>query len=87
MSTRDEYCRIFEEVAKSRGLALDDGVFEFVVERLRAGQFGLAYYQPRFICDQVVEACKCYNMPPGLTKELAAEALANLYFDIEDGPP
>jgi hypothetical protein len=24
-------------------------------------------------------------MPPSLTIELAAEALANLYFDIEDG--
>jgi hypothetical protein len=54
------------------------------VERLRGGGFGLAYYQPRFICDQVVEACKCFNMPPHLTEELVAEALSNLYFDIED---
>ena len=45
-------------------LTLSDDVFDFVVERLRGGGFGLAYYQPRFICDQVVEACKCFNMPP-----------------------
>jgi hypothetical protein len=32
----------------------------------------------------VVETCKCYNLRPQLTKELASEALANLYFDIED---
>jgi hypothetical protein len=32
----------------------------------------------------VVEACKCFNLPPQLTQDLAAEALANLYFDIED---
>jgi predicted ATPase with chaperone activity len=82
--TRDQYRQIFEEVATSRGLELIDEVFDFVVERLRAGKFGLAYYQPRFICEQVVEACKCYNMPPRLTKALAADALANLYFDIED---
>jgi hypothetical protein len=44
----------------------------------------LAYYQPRFICDQVVEARKCFNLPRQLTQDLAAEALANLYFDIED---
>jgi hypothetical protein len=83
--TRDEYRRIFEGVAGSSALTLTDEVFDFVVDRLRGGGFGLAYYQPRFICDQVVEACKCFNMPPSLTIELAAEALANLYFDIEDG--
>ncbi len=82
--TRAEYRQIFDDVAKSRALTLTDQVFDFVVERLRAGQFGLAYYQPRFICDQVVEACKCFNLPPQLTQELVAEALANLYFDIED---
>ena len=83
--TRDEYRRIFEGVAASRALTLTDEVFDFVVDRLRGGGFGLAYYQPRFVCDQVVEACKCFNMPPSLTRELASEALANLYFDIEDG--
>jgi predicted ATPase with chaperone activity len=82
--TREEYRQIFEGVAKSRALILSDNVFDFVVERLRGGGFGLAYYQPRFICDQVVEACKCFNMPPELTEELVAEALSNLYFDIED---
>ena len=81
--TRDEYRQIFEGVAKSRALTLTDQVFDFVVQTLRTGEFGLAYYQPRFICDQVVEACKCFNMPPQLTVELAIEALTNLYFDIE----
>jgi hypothetical protein len=33
---------------------------------------------------QVVETSRCFNLRPRLTKELAAEALANLYFDIED---
>ncbi|MBV8494331.1 MAG: ATP-binding protein [Alphaproteobacteria bacterium] len=82
--TREEYRQIFDAVAKSRALTLTDDTFDFVVERLRSGGFGLAYYQPRFICDQVVEACKCFNMPPHLTEELVAEALSNLYFDIED---
>jgi hypothetical protein len=47
-------------------------------------RFGLAYYQPRFICDHVIETCKSFKLPPQLTKELAGEALANLYVDIED---
>ena len=64
---------------------MTDEVFDFVVERLMvSAKFGLAYYQPKFICEQVVETCKCYGVRPQLTKEFAAEALANLYFDIED---
>jgi hypothetical protein len=52
--------------------------------RTLVGEFGLAYYQPKFICEQVVEACKCFGLTPVLTRERAHEALSNLYFDIED---
>jgi hypothetical protein len=83
--TRDEYRQIFDIASNAYGVELTNDVFDFVVDRLVANdKFGLAYYQPKFICEQVVEACKCYNLRPQLTKELAAEALANLYFDIED---
>ncbi len=81
--TIDEYHQIFSAVARSYGLILADDVFDFIVERL-IREFGLAYYQPKFICEQVIEACKCFGLPPQLTRERAAEALANLYFDIED---
>ena len=81
----EEYQRIFDRVARAYGLVLSDDVFNFMVERLTGnGEFGLAYYQPKFICDQVVEACKSFGLRPKLTKELAAEALANFYFDIEN---
>jgi hypothetical protein len=81
--TRAEYHQIFSAVAHSYGLNLDDEVFDFVVRTL-VGEFGLAYYQPKFICEQVVEACKCFGLTPVLTRERAHEALSNLYFDIED---
>jgi hypothetical protein len=81
--TRDEYRKIFEAVAKSHGLVLTDEIFEFVVENLR-GKFDLAYYQPGFICEQVVEACKAFNQRPQLGKEMVAEALTNLYFDLQE---
>ncbi|HEX3881410.1 MAG TPA: hypothetical protein VHW66_02010 [Stellaceae bacterium] len=81
--SRDEYHQIFSAVAKHYGLGLPEDVFDFVVKRLDR-QFGLAYYQPKFVCEQVVEACKCYGIPPLLTVDRAREALANLYFDIED---
>jgi len=83
--SREQYRQLFDSVASVYGLQLIDDVFDFVVERLTVnGKFGLAYYQPKFICEQAVEACKCHHLRPQLTKELAAEALANLYFDIED---
>lgn len=81
--SREEYFQIFSAVAKHYGLGLPDDVFDFVVRRLD-NQFGLAYYQPKFVCEQVIEACKCFGIPPQLTVERAGEALANLYFDIED---
>jgi len=78
----EEYHQIFAAVAKSRGLSFDRDVFNHVVKTLT--RFGLAYYQPRFICDHVLETCKSFNMTPQMTKELASEAMANLYVDIED---
>lgn len=80
--SRDEYHQIFVGVARSRGLTFDEGVFDHVVRMLEP--FGLAYYQPRFICDHVLETCKSFKLQPQLTTELASEALANLYVDIED---
>jgi energy-coupling factor transporter ATP-binding protein EcfA2 len=83
--TREEYRRIFEGVARSRGLEVTDEVFDFIVERLTvATKYGLAYYQPKFICEQVVEACKYEGIRPVFTRELAGEALANLYVEIEN---
>jgi energy-coupling factor transporter ATP-binding protein EcfA2 len=81
----EEFRRIFEATAKNRGLALSDEVFGFVIDLLtRRHQFVLAYFQPNFICEQVVQVCKSMGVPPVLTKELAAEALANLYVQLED---
>jgi energy-coupling factor transporter ATP-binding protein EcfA2 len=80
--TVGEYRQIFNAVARSRGLTLEDDVFDYVVKMLTP--FGLAYYQPRFIADHALETCKSFKLPPLLTTELAGEALANLYVDIED---
>ena len=81
--SRAEYHQIFSTVAREYGLTLEDDVFDFVVEQL-VRDFGLAYYQPKFICEQVVGACGL-GLPPHMTIERVSDALANLYFDIEDG--
>jgi hypothetical protein len=80
---RDVYRKVFDAVAKRFRLVLTDAVFDLVVNRLE-GQFGLAYYQPKFICQQVVETCRSFGRPPELTQERALAALSNLYYDIEN---
>lgn len=81
--TRGEYWQIFEAVCRGYGLTLTQPVFDVVVERLEK-RFGLAYYQPKFICQQVAEWCRSFGRPITLTREGALAALANLYYDIEE---
>ena len=80
--TREDFRRIFSAVAKSRGLTFDEDVFDYVVKMLTS--YGLANYQPGFICNHVLETCKSFELTPQITKELAGEAMANLYVDIEE---
>ncbi len=78
-----EYRSIFERAASSYGLTLTDAAFDHVVERLTGqGRYELASFQPRFICDQAAQACRCFRLKPELTPELAAAALENLYVGI-----
>ena len=84
--TRAEFTSLFESETKARGLHMSPPVLEFIVQALGApGGFGLAYFQPKFICDQVMEACRAFDLELRITRELAAEALSNLYLQIEDG--
>ncbi len=81
----DEYCAIFASEARARGLTLEDGVVEHVAALLtQAGDFGLAYFQPKFVCAQVAEMCASFGMERVVTRALAGEALANLYVQIAD---
>ncbi|MEM8917186.1 MAG: hypothetical protein AAGC83_15195, partial [Pseudomonadota bacterium] len=78
--TEDNYRVIFEAVAGKRGVQIQPGVLDYVIEELqvRSGQ-PLACYQPKFIVEQVFAACKFAGEQPVLTRELVAEALTNLF--------
>ena len=57
--TVEDFHRIFVIIAKHSGLELPDDVFEYVVHQLSVkNSFHLAYYQPKFIIDQVLAECK-----------------------------
>jgi energy-coupling factor transporter ATP-binding protein EcfA2 len=82
--SKAEFRLLLEAEAKRHAVSFDDAVFEFIVDVLSvSGRFGLAYFQPKFICAQAAEICRTFGLPPVLTRELAREGLANLYVEIE----
>jgi DNA-binding MarR family transcriptional regulator/energy-coupling factor transporter ATP-binding protein EcfA2 len=79
-----EYRDIFEAFTRKEGLQLTDEIFDYTVNTLTKYGYELAYYQPRFICDQVVAACKYESEPWGITLPRVAQALSNLYVKIAE---
>ncbi len=81
----EEYRAIFAVEAEKRGLTLADGVVDYAASLLtEKGDFGLAYFQPKFVCEQAAEMCQSFGLEMVVTRELAAEALSNLYVQIAD---
>jgi predicted ATPase with chaperone activity len=81
--SRAEYRQIFETVAAQNNLMLSARIFDLVVELLER-RFGLANYQPKFICQQVVDAARSFERTPELTEKTVFAALSNLYYEISD---
>jgi energy-coupling factor transporter ATP-binding protein EcfA2 len=81
--TAAEYRQIFDGCAKAAGLVLSDNMFDLILQRLTV-QYGckLAYYQPVFICDQIVANCKYEGVTPHFTEGAVMSALSNLYVHI-----
>ena len=78
--SREQYSEIFKMVGSSRGLEITDEVLDTVVEELQVNNsFELACYQPKFIVDQIIAACKYQGADPYINKELVVDALKNLY--------
>ncbi len=80
-----EYRAIFAVEAEKRGLTLAEGVVDYAASLLtQKNGFGLAYFQPKFVCEQAAEMCRSFGLAPVVTRELTAEALSNLYVQIAD---
>ena len=78
--SREEYRRIFRLIAQQRGVEMPDDVPSLVIDELQTNNgFQLACYQPRFIVDQVIAACKYLDVPTTFSPELVLDALGNMY--------
>ncbi len=75
-----EFRDIFKIVSKALGLAATDEIIDFVVKALTVNNdFPLASYQPKFIGDQILSACKFEKIAPAFRMDLVVQALNNLF--------
>lgn len=80
----EDYRLTFKQVAESSEFELPDDILSYVIEQLEAREeLHLAYYQPKFITDHVIAACKYLGVPREFTRERVSDALVNLYVHFE----
>jgi len=75
----DLFRRVFDDMAKKRGLELSDEIYQLVVGGVRAAQAPLAYFQPKFIVEQVLASCKFEGVKPQFSADNVKDALTNLF--------
>jgi hypothetical protein len=75
----DVYRKVFEGMARKVGLELTEATFNQVIEVIRENNAPLAYFQPKFIVDQVLASCKFEGIKPQFTTDNVVDALTNLF--------
>ena len=74
-----DFKAIFERVAEGYGLALSEETYRFVVDEITTRHgMELAAYQPKFICEHVINACKFKTQQPAFSEEEVRKALGHL---------
>lgn len=75
----EEFGRVFDDLCRHYDMALEPGLVEFAIDRIRnTHEQPLAFYQPKFILDQIVAFSKYEGKPPALTRPAVEEALQNI---------
>jgi len=81
----DLFRKVFIGMAKKLGLVLTEDIYKQVLKGIRDNEAPLAYFQPKFIVEQVLASCKFEGTKPQFTKENVDDALANLFIQEPDG--
>ncbi len=79
------FIKVFVGMANKSGLELTQEVYKQVIEGIRVSQAPLAYFQPKFIVEQVLASCKFEGTKPQFTPDNVTDALANLFIKKADG--
>ena len=77
--------KVFNGMAKKIGLELPNDIYQRVLEGIRENEAPLAYFQPKFIVEQVLASCKFEGIKPQFTAENVDDALTNLFIKKADG--
>jgi len=75
----ESYRELFQNLCTQYELPYDDAVPELVAQELQATfDQPLSYFQPKFIVEQCVAACKYVGQPLTMDRELLFDAMENL---------
>lgn len=77
--SQEVYRKVFDGMARKAGLELTDITFAQVLQTIRSNNAPLAYFQPKFIVEQVLASCKFEGIKPHFTTDNVLDALANLF--------
>jgi hypothetical protein len=78
------FCEVFIKMAQKHGLELTEDLYKRVLDGVREHGAPLAYFQPKFIVEQVLASCKFEGIKPQFTQENVDDALANLFIKKAD---
>ncbi len=81
----DLYRRVFKTMAAKQGLELPESIYQQVLDTIRAADAPLAYFQPKFIVEQVLASCKFEGIKPQFTPENTEDAMSNLFIPSAKG--
>ena len=81
----EQFRKVFDGMAKKIGLVVSDEIYERVLDGIKDNDAPLAYFQPKFIVEQVLASCKFEGIKPQFTTENIDDALTNLFIKKADG--
>ncbi len=76
---------VFIGIAQKAGLPLTAEIYQRALDGIKGNGAPLAYFQPKFIVEQVLASCKFEGIKPQFTPENVDDALANLFVKKADG--
>lgn len=77
--------KVFIGMARKSGLDLTADVYQTIINRIRENNAPMAYFQPKFIIEQVLASCKFDGTKPQFTPENLDNALSNLFIKPSAG--
>ena len=80
----DLFRKVLDGMAAKHSLELPEDIYERILAGIRSNSAPLAYYQPKFIIDQVLASCKFEGIKPQFTNDNVDDALANLFVKKAD---